>query len=305
MSEYHINRLQSSSRFSARVKSLALFNLHFYLPSYPTTMSEARTIITVCYRKDWTARDFIQSILNQIIENPLFLYAYFGRIVQYIRENDMEDQSVGDIEIVRNLSPNRFVIVDEEKKQQTDYHMDDEYKMPDSYSQIKYTDFRVQFLAKNDPLVLQNGKEYEEVDNTGKLNSEKKKTFGLWVHIMRPPNHKFTRKIRVVIEEGESFKNLILRDIWPYVVMNKLHSLSLSDSPKDKVKYKESEKTQDDLMKSIIESKVRFRVFGVDNNNSGIFVEDELLNLENIGSHLKQNTLLTVLLPKLKADDST
>ena len=156
MTEYHTRSSPidgSSRKFCSRTQNLALFNLQFYLPSYPTMPATSRGM-TVSYQKDWIAKDFIQSILNQIIENPVFLFSFFGHIIEYIRENEMEDQSVGDIEIVRNLSPNRFVIVEEEKKQ-TDYHMDDEYKMPESYAQIKYTDFRVHFLAKNDPLVLE------------------------------------------------------------------------------------------------------------------------------------------------------
>ena len=330
MTEYHtkshsFSRSPSKPKWSSRIKSLALFNLQFYLPSYPTMPSTSRAM-TVSYRKDWIAKDFIQSILNQIIENPVFLFSFFGHITEYIRKNEMEDQSVGDIDIIRNLSPNRFVIVDEEGKPQNDYHMDDEYKMPDSYSQIKYTDFRVHFLAKNDPLVLMDlqnevktesehkGDEQMEIDskrngkaqaeNNGTSSSNYKKTYGLWVHIIRCPvtNSKLMRKIRVVIEEGESFKDVILRDIWPYLVMNKIHSLSPTNSPKGNDKDKESENEQDDLMQSIIESKVKFRIANAGKNNNGLFVQGELLNRPDIGRSLTENMWLLVYLPKQKTE---
>ena len=283
---------ESLSKFDVRIQELALFKLHFYLPPsaiIPTTS----TVMTVTYRKNWTAKEFIQYILDQIIENQLFLPVYFVHIVDYIRRvepSDSEGGSVEDIEIVRNLSPNRFVIVDKEGMQ-TDYHMDDEYKMPDSYSQIKYSSFRVLFLSQNDPLTL----------------GDAAKTYGLWVNIHRLGNNKFKHKIRVVPEDGESFKDLILRDIWPYLVINKMHSLSPTHSPKSKDKDKESGNTSDDLMRLIIESKVVIRLLmHNDSNNKGMMVANypELLNRKNIGPEITSDMWFEVWLPEREAKDS-
>ena len=302
---------------------LALFNLQFYLPSYPTMLATT-TKMTMIYSKDWTAKEFIQHILNQIIENPLFLFAHLSHITEYIRRFEMVYDAgysgtnfVGeiDIEIARDLSPNRFLILDMEKKTPVEYHMDDEYKMPDSYSQIKYTEFRVQFLAKNDPLVIQSEikaeserKENERTEmelDHGKLNANQEKTNALWVHIIRFENGKrISSKIRVVIEDGESFKDLILRDIWPYLKVNEFSPLLPDDFVQRKIKGQTSGIAPTDLLESIIESKVKFSMVGCGSENRCFMVEGDMLGRKVMESTRTADMWLEVLLPEGTAEDS-
>ena len=302
---------------------LALFSLQFYLPSYPTMLATT-TKMTMIYSKDWKAKEFIQHILNQMIENPLFLFAHFSHITEYIRRfemvydaGDSGAESVGDIDIqiARKLSPNRFLILDMEKKTPVGYHMNDEYKMPDSYSQIKYTEFRVQFLAKNDPLVLQSeikaeserkGNEHTEMElDHGKLNANREMTHALWVDIIRWESGKrISSKIRVVIEDRESFKDLILRDIWPYLKVNKFRSLLPDDFVLGKIKGQTSEIAPTDLLESIIESKVKFRMVGCGSENRCFVVEGDMLGRKVMESTRKADMWLEVLLLEGTSDSN-
>ena len=278
-----------------KIENVALYHVWIYPPPHGTIPGTV-TSMTVIYQKDWTAKDFMQHILDRIMENPLFLSAYFGHITEYIRKCEMKDQHT-DISIARNLPPNRFVIVDEEGKD-VDYHMNDEYKMPESLSRIQYTDLGMHFLAKNDPLVVMD----EETE------SNHKETYGLWVHILRQGNQYSSCKIRVIIEEGESFQDLILSDIWPYLKVNKLHSLSRSNDAESRIKDGMVGDAQDHLMKCIIESGVNFRVIrtdGTGGNNKGIIEMEQLLIRKNIGSSLTADMRLQVFLPREKTNHSS
>merc|ERR1739838_734147 len=84
--------------------------------------------------------------------------------------------------------------------------------------------------------------------------------------------------------------------------MNKMRPLSTSISPKGTVKDKQSEEAQDDLMKSILESKIRFRVAVTGDNTKCVMVEGEVLERKDIASSLTEDMWLQVFLPKQKAE---
>ena len=284
---------------SEKINGLALFMCNIVQPSFPL-IKAMPTKMKLIYHKNWTAQDFIQHILNQIIENPVFLLSLFRPISEYVRKFEMENRSEGrdyvNTQIVLSLSPKRFMITNEHtEKPMEKYYMYDQYRMPDSYSNVRYTDFTVRLLAKNDPLVLHT----ENIFQLGNIT-----TYGLWVHIYRrPQNNKSIRQMRVVIEGGESLKDLILRDIWPYMVLNKLHSLSPTNYPKGKDQDKKSE-NEDDLMKSIIESKVK--VFLANRSDFGaervlqIPMGQNDFSAEDFGKRLIADMWLRVYLPELR-----
>merc|ERR1712136_237167 len=111
MTEYHTalreNR-PSSSSFTPRIKELALFNL--------------------------------------IFENPVFLFSFFGSITDYVRKYEVKESGneINDIQIIRSLTPSRFLVVDTGNDGKygapKEYYMDNEYQMPSHLSQIKYKD---------------------------------------------------------------------------------------------------------------------------------------------------------------------
>merc|ERR1712014_99573 len=81
--------------------------------------------------------------------------------------NEKDAKNIDDLTIIKSLKPNRFLVCDMEKiDTPTVYYMDDAYKMPAHFTKIKYTDFRVQFLSNNDPLLFAKpNKEIEDADN--------------------------------------------------------------------------------------------------------------------------------------------
>ena len=110
----------------------------------------------------------------------------------------------------------------------------------------------------------------------------------------------------MVLEDGESFKDLILGHIWPYLVINKMHSLLPTNSPKSKDKDKESANASDDLMRSIIESKVTFFLLRPNSNDKDMRVVNytESLNRKNIGSEITSDMWFEVWLPEREAKGS-
>ena len=308
----------SSVKLRCELNESALFNFVFHLPSYPA-MTATNTSMTMIYRTTWTAKDLIQSILNLMIGNQMFLSAFFGHIIKYIRnfelDEHLEELADGEvnIEIVRNLSPNRFLIVNERCNigEQLEYHMNDEYPM---HSKFEGSEFIVQLLAKNDPLVLRSHAQREAArslmvqDGTEiGIDSKSTITYGLWVYIYRVyrlgSDEELLGKLRAVIAEGKSFKNLILRDIWPYLKINRLHSLS-DHSATSKIENAKLEDTQDNLMKLIIESNIKFCLISAGRKSKSVTVQGDLLNRKNIGSSLTSDMWLKVCLPRQTIDDT-
>ena len=192
------------------IKHIALFQFFVHIPPCSTMVVNPIGLV-MTYNKDWTAKDLIQSILDLVFENPVFLYSFFGHVMDYIRKYEMENaentdisgDNVNDLDIhiLRKLQPSRFLVVYEEPKPETgeSFYMDEEYEMPDSFSQIKYTDFRLQFLAQNDPLVIQ-----EEPGST-------KETVAVWLRIYGSDTAKLPRSShRLVVKKGESLKDAFL-----------------------------------------------------------------------------------------------
>merc|ERR1739842_235745 len=93
--------------------------------------------------------------------------------------------------------------------------------MPDSYSQIKYTDFRVELLAMNDPLLLQQTINAQSADNEAhdtqqEMKEERAISVALWVlYFKRDDRRRPCALNRVIINDGERFKDIVLRDMVP------------------------------------------------------------------------------------------
>ena len=179
---YQYSRINSSSSsprktFPQRVTQLAMFNFMFGAPNQGGPGSSLMEM-TITHCKNWIAKDVINHILKEIIENPIFGYAFFGDIIRYINkyEMDQDNNNVIDLSVLKTLGPERFLIFDEKDKipPSDTYHMDDEYEMPSSFSQIKYTDFRIQLLAKNDPLVVKYHKKCHQIKTKTKTKKKSK-----------------------------------------------------------------------------------------------------------------------------------
>merc|ERR1712083_708748 len=186
--------------------------------------------MTISHCRDWTARELITNLLRQATENSIFGYAFLGNIIEYVRKYEMspkEAEIIDDLTILKSLEPNRFLICDEDSTRvPTTYHMDEEYKMPQSFSQIKYTDFKVQYLAKNDP--LSSPKQPHQNNENMEIDSDKKEeeTKAIWIYFRRQGSLKVKRgEIRSVFYKDDSIKDIILRDV--------VSNLNLSINDKD------------------------------------------------------------------------
>ena len=187
---------------------VAPFRLSVHLPLRHGVPSECRTI-EVIRGRNWRAKELIQSILDQLIGEPVLLSLYFGHIAEYIRKYEMEDVEQTDVEILRNLDPCRFLITEDFTSERHEkYYKRDVFDFPSDHAQIVFFDLAVQFFALYDPLL--NAVNHKEDSNT----------FAIWVHFYRHGNDtNLIGLTKVVIKEGESFKDMILRDILHYLAL--------------------------------------------------------------------------------------
>ena len=283
MTTYHT---AGSSVADARIQELAMFNVSIATPTHPAmnSITGSESTMTITHRKNWTAKDLIQSILDLVAENPVLRYSFCGHILEYIRKYDNEDyDGVSDADILRRLSPNRFVIVDEWIEGKPVYfYMDDKYEMPQNYSPIKYTDMKLLLLAENDPMIEHCGQEYikQRFKSLSVLDDVirffEPKRVGLWVQICSM-HQSVQRFIRVVIEEEELFKEVILRKIWPYL---KINELSVMISAEGNVLEK--------MMRTH-----RIQVFTIDSD----MTEEPFMNHPNIAAVLNPVVFIRVRIP--------
>lgn len=285
MAAYHT---AGNSAADTRIQELAMFNVSIGVPSHPAmrAITGTESTMTITHRKNWTAKDLIQSILDLVAENPVLRYSFCGHILEYIREYDNEDyDGVSDADIVRRLSPKRFVILDEWIEGKPVYfYQDDKYVMPQNYSPIKYTDMKLLLLEQNDPMIEHCEHEYIEqkceslraLDHVIRFFEPKR--VGLWVQICSM-HQSVQRFIRVVIEEEELFKEVILREIWPYLKINKM-SLLMSA---------EGDINMSEKMMRIH----RIQVFTIDSDLS----EEPFMNHPNIAALLNPGMFIRVRTP--------
>ena len=99
-----------------------------------------------------------------------------------------------------------------------------------------------------------------------------KRTVALWVHFDRQTDWLCQR---VVIEEEESFKDMILRDILPYLKMVKASSLSI-EGPEQNGNRRELENERDALFRTIIEHH-EFQVMGSEKGAEGVVIHEDVL----------------------------
>ena len=200
----------------------ALFRLAIQLPLYHGVYSEYRNI-EVIHNKHWTAKELIKSIVDQRIGEPVLLSLFFGHIAEYIRKyetresrhivmSDKLNHSAYDIglEILRNLDSSRFMITENYTSTRTQkYHMADAFELPSRWTQFEFLDLYVQFLPLHDPLL-------------NALNQEDNpSTFALWVYFYDNEDETDLAGwiTKVVMKEGQSFKDMILRDILQYLAL--------------------------------------------------------------------------------------
>merc|ERR1711879_109677 len=96
------------------------------------------------------------------------------------------------------------------------------------------------------------------------------------------------------------FKDVILREIWPFVVINKLSSIPSSSTVPTQTDD-EPNSERDKLFDSITEC-CKFRIMGGGQNTRGMLLDEEVLKKPNINESLTPNMWLLVYLPKQKAD---
>merc|ERR1712228_175703 len=187
------------------------------------------------------------------VKNPIFGYAFFANIIQYIRKYEMsakQSQSMDDLSIIKTLRPNRFLICDENKaRAPTVYHIADKYEMPDHFSPIRCTDFKIQFLAKNDPLVLQtNDKKQNGQQNEMEIDSKTKEeeTRAIWIFFKKQGFKSKKGEIRSVFYVEDSIKDIILRDVVPYLKLSSQKSASISTSSLSTLSINDNDKKQND-----------------------------------------------------------
>merc|ERR1711951_156458 len=126
-----------------------------------------------------------------------------------------------------------------------------------------------------------------------------KMTFALWTYIKRIGRRGYLHLLRVVIEEEESFKDVILREIWPFLVMNRHSSHPPSTVQKQD---EETENERDKLFKFITES-CKFRIMkSGSGGQGGLLLSEEVLIKPDIVSSLNADMTLIMYLPKLKTD---
>ena len=225
---------KSPFKSASRTKELSLFELTFHTPSHQGMLANPLSM-KITYRDRWMAKDFVRNILNLVVENHVFLFTYFGRITEYIRKYEVGPGSHdnSDIDILKRLPSSRFLIVHEnENGKPVEYHMKDEYMISGDYQPMEAVKLRIQFLAKNDPLVKQNKLKghvtkggHDEMQNHsdckggGKENQDPKqmKSYALWVYCHLSGSDDKPVLNRVVIEGGESLKDMILRDMLPHL----------------------------------------------------------------------------------------
>eukprot|EP01083_Nonionella_stella_P079850 219215_1 len=236
---------RKGTRFDKRIKDLAMFNFEF-----------GKYNMTISYCKDWYAQDIIQYMLSHVVQNPVFGYTFFAHVIEYIKKYEMDDSFINDLCILQSLKPHRFLIIDDNdlRMPTQKFYMKARYAMPKSYSHIKYTDFKVLFLAKNDPLVVEYESPKAEAPKASpkgrnrhkkRGNSRKKRgnhrkkrnrpkmrsqstaelsapsSKALWVLFRKKHTNKRVALTRCVWIKGETLKHLILTQCLQYLKIPK------------------------------------------------------------------------------------
>ena len=264
----------------------ALFALTIHLPLHHGVSAESRTI-EVIHDKDWTAQQLIKGILDQLIEEPLFFSLFFGHIAEYIRKYERGEYRhiVGsneshlsmndiDVKILRNLDPSRFLIVEEDGSERTEkYYETDEFKFPSGFVKIEFFDLKLQFLPLYDPL-LNNMSLRDDVH-----------AFELWVHFYRHEDEtQLVGLTKVVMQEGDSYKDIIFRDILQY--LNLEHQCFDQD--------------EEDIFKAITDSHIfQLRRFERERSLKVTLTEKHLIRQRDLSDSL--NNDMCVILPSHSA----
>eukprot|EP01083_Nonionella_stella_P272954 925880_1 len=83
--------------FEKRIKELAMFNFEFHTCTDCTPMGltydryrRGADQMTISYCKDWCAKGVIEHMLHEVIQNPVFGYAFFANVLKYIKKYEME-----------------------------------------------------------------------------------------------------------------------------------------------------------------------------------------------------------------------
>merc|ERR1712129_209747 len=184
-------------------------------------------------------------------------YAFFADIIKYIRKYELSEesrQSIDDLSIINALNPNRFLILDDDVRVAPNvYYMQDAYRMPDHFEQIKYTDFKIQFLTYNDPLLAASTKGGMEVDSSEELKA-------IWIYFKKHGRNKNVGIIRTLFGKDDSIKDIALRDIVchldvaanssksPSVSTSSLSSLTIDEKKEENEKKDDDEKSEEDIL---------------------------------------------------------
>eukprot|EP01083_Nonionella_stella_P173944 601627_1 len=274
--------------FEKRIKELAMFNFDFQSCGGSSSSSRASNQMTISYCKDWCAKGVIQHVLTEVVQNPIFGYTFFANVLKYIKKYEMEETN--DLLILQSLKPHRFLICDDnELKSPNVFHMNTRYTMPDSYSQIKYTDFKVFFLAKNDPLVL-------SLQQPSNKTTIQQKSKALWVFFRR--QSKRQHLIRCVLTKGHSLKDVILTHCVPFLKTPK-PSLSVDDATAE-------DKQEEDAWLDCILETHKFTLKSAAANGVAAPLKKEHIENEKIFDQLDATTLcLHVWMPKNKSKYTT
>eukprot|EP01083_Nonionella_stella_P054321 143416_1 len=207
-------------QFDKRIMDLAMFGLEFY-DNNGFHKNNNQNQMTISYCKDWCAKDIIEHVLYEMVQNPVFGYTFLGNVIKYIKKYEMNDALNNDLLILQSLMPHRFLVIEDGFLKRNDFtipvdlYMKSRYKMPDTHSQIKYTDFKVFFLATNDPLVLEFEAQPITKEDKNEMEVAPPYTKALWVFFRR--SSKRLGLIRCVLTKGETLKHLILTRCLQYL----------------------------------------------------------------------------------------
>merc|ERR1719295_300596 len=170
----------------------------------------------------------------------------------------------------------------------------------DAVSPMKAVNLRLQFLAKNDPLVMiqsecngeeTKGGEHEISNNVQRKGVDKenqdskRRCFALWIYCDRMGNDKKSALNRVVIEGSDSLKNVIVRDLLP----------QLKDGGKEEEKQNKNVNGERDRIFDSICKSYTFHIMG--GLGSKTTLSKEVLKRPDIISSLSPDMWLCVSFP--------
>eukprot|EP01083_Nonionella_stella_P259164 885169_1 len=295
MTKYDVYESNNVMHFEKRIAELAMFNFEFRTcsPVGQTYDRSGLNQMTISYCKDWCAKGVIQHVLTEVVQNPIFGYTFFANVLKYIKKYEMDPETAAnanDLVILQSLKPYRFLIIDDyDLNSLRVFHMEAPYRMPAGYSQIKYTDFKVFFLAKNDPLVL-------SLQQPSNKTTIQQKSKALWVFFRR--QSKRQHLIRCVLTKGHSLKDVILTHCVPFLKTPK-PSLSVDDATAE-------DKQEEDAWLDCILETHKFTLKSAAANGVAAPLKKEHIENEKIFDQLDATTLcLHVWMPKNKSKYTT